>query len=377
MKKLAVVVLMLPALAVLVNIQSCTKEGQNPNDRMSDVPILPDTPYDYGFGNDHMATLGRVLFYDPALSLNNTVSCGSCHKQSLGFADNKQFSVGLEGKLTGRNTSSILNTSNSRFWDGRAANFEEAVLQPVQNHTEMKIYDLSILPGKLSQKTYYPGLFKSAFGDDAITSDRIAKALADFLENFVSADSKYDQFMKMNGKPVVFSGPEKMGFDLFFGKAMCGNCHGSGGLSGWSGDLHNIGLDMNYSDAGKQKVTGDPADEGKFIVPSLKNIALTAPYMHDGRFKTLREVIDHYSDNIKPHKNLSWMFRDISPLIDPLTGELKDPNFDIEKFDFSTLPMVMPELTEGEKKDLEAFLRTLTDPVMITDPKLSNPFVKR
>jgi cytochrome c peroxidase len=291
---------------------------------------------------NEVATLGRVLFYDENLSRNNRISCGSCHVQSKGFADPAQFSTGHEFGMTTRNSMALSNVSllRSYFWDSRARNLEDQVLMPVKNHVEMGIEYLEKLPKKLAGVDYYAPLFEAAFGDPAITENSIRLALAQFLRTMVSGQSKYDEGATINF--VNYTPLEKMGLELFTAKdskAKCGNCH-TGELfntnSSWG--LENIGLDSNPTD-----------HNGRFKVPSLRNIAVTAPYMHDGRLKTLEEVVDHYDHGIQMNSWLSWHLRDYN-------GPIR------------------LNLTDLEKKALVAFLKTLTDEQFLKDPKYSDPF---
>jgi cytochrome c peroxidase len=327
------------------------------------TPNLPATPYNYHvFMGDNLATLGRVLFYDRNLSLNNSISCASCHVQAHAFADNHTFSVGLNNGYTARNASALFgDQSHNHFWDGRAANYDTAVFMPVMNHTEMDVFDVNLLPGKLSSQPYYGPLFTTAYGTPDITAVKIRQALATFTSAIVSVNSPFDN--QWNGSPLTIT--EQQGWTLFTGKAKCYNCHSGNNFNGYFSDYENIGLDVSYADIGRGRITKTPSDNGKFQVPTLRNIALTAPYMHDGRFKTLREVIDHYSEGIQNSPNLSSVFRDIP--IPQTEGVLYDP---------SAYPVLPLRLTEDEKKALEAFLNTLTDVSLVADPKFSSPFFK-
>jgi len=307
------------------------------------------------------ATLGRVLFYDPKLSLNNTVSCGSCHHQDKAFTDGLAFSKGFEGRTTTRSTMAIVNPvlQNNLFWDSRSKTLHELSLQPVQNHIEMGMENLDMLVSKLKEESYYPELFRKAYGDAEITPERISKSISQFVASITSNRSKFDAGLANNF--ANFSELEKMGMHLFNSdKAKCASCHGGNNMSALDGpndpyggggtftgnqDLRgatNIGLDLVYADEG----LGD----GKFKIPTLRNISLTAPYMHDGRYKTLEEVVDFYSEGIKPHKHLDVKFTDGKGNVVPL------------------------KLSSIEKKAIIAFLHTLTDREMTKDPKWSNPF---
>jgi cytochrome c peroxidase len=298
------------------------------------------------------ATLGRVLFYDGALSFNNSVSCATCHKQNLAFADNKAGSIGFEGRETPRNTPPIMNMrfSNSFFWDMRTSNLETQVLQPVENHIEMGMEDPEFLVQKLSTVDYYKPLFKEAFGSEEITKVNISKALAQFIRSMTSFNSKMDKQL-LNGEQV-FNELEMEGMQLFV-NSTCNNCHrvvstgvfeDFGGYNGTGDDLANIGLDLIYEDNG--------ASDGRFKVPSLRNLKYTAPYMHDGRFATLAEVLNHYSSGIQDHEQLDAR----------LKGGDGHP--------------VTLNLTQHEKEAIIAFLLTLEDTDLILDEKYSDPFIR-
>jgi cytochrome c peroxidase len=307
------------------------------------------------------ATLGRVLFYDKKLSLNNTVSCASCHHQEKAFADGLQFSTGFEGRVTTRNSMAIVNPilQNNLFWDSRSKTIHDLSLQPVQNHIEMGMEDLNRLVSKLENTEYYKPLFKKAFGTNEINPTNISKALSQFVASITTSRSRFDAGSINNFNN--FSELEKMGMELFNSdKAKCSSCHGGGNMSALDGpndpyggggsfsavqDLRgatNIGLDIVYKDNG--------LGNGKFKIPSLRNIELTGPFMHDGRFKTLEEVVNHYTNGIKPHQHLDVKFTDGKGNVKPLN------------------------LNSIEKKAIIAFLKTLTDQEMTKDPKWSNPF---
>ena len=365
------------AICVIIAITTaCRKQedtlvvnGPAPTPRL---PIQVYSYYDFSsFGSSNTVTLGRVLFYDKNLSLNNAISCGSCHVQQHAFADNHQFSMGLNNGFTSRNASAIFSSpGHNKFWDGRADDYSTAVFMPVQNHLEMNIFSLNILPTKLAQLSYYPDLFEAAYGTSEINVARIRGALASFLGAMHSSNSKFDNASNSN-QPLTAI--EEKGLEIFNGKGKCYNCHSGDDFNNYTTSYENIGLETNYSDNGRGKITNDPGDNGKFIVPTLRNIALTAPYMHDGRYKTLREVIDHYSEGIQNHPNLSPIFRDISNaeltnVPDTFTTENSVTAF------LSGYPVLNLNLSEDEKKALEAFLNTLTDVSFITDPKFSDPF---
>ena len=344
-------------------------------------PTLPDVAYNYApkWGGLHSnmagqnigitdagATLGRVLFYDKILSINNTVSCGSCHHQSEGFADGSKFSEGIDHQLTSRNAPSISNLydDNLLFWDGRSTSVNDLVLQPIRNHKEMGMEDMKFLVTKIKAAPYYADLFKNAYGDDEITSSRIADAMTQFVKSMIGCNSVMDQCTANNTSlpPIA-----EQGRNIFFGKGLCYNCHSgpdfndrggffvdpffppNGGQFGWSKDIADIGLDKQYADVGMGIF--DPQLAGVFRIPSLRNVALTAPYMHDGRFSTLEEVVDHYNSGIQRSPNLDQVFKS-----------------------WDTGDAIKLGLSDNEKSALVAFLNTLTDQDYMADARFSDPF---
>ena len=300
---------------------------------------------------DHGATLGRVLFYDTRLSANDTISCGSCHVQNHAFVDPNRYSRGYQGKFTDRHAMSLVNLryhpGGRFFWDERGANLEQMVLMPIANPIEMG-REVDTLPAVLARDARYPALFQAAFGDPQITTERIGRALAQFLRSMVSSQSRYDEGRAAAKTAAedfaTFTRQENRGKALF--QRNCSVCH----LPGQ--DAHfvllspvNSGLDddAESADGGVGDITLNPGALGQFKSPSLRNVEFTAPYMHDGRFATLDAVIDHYS-----------------------SGGRKHPNKDARM-----LPM---HFTDSEKDALVAFLETLTDPTFLADPKFSDPF---
>jgi cytochrome c peroxidase len=300
--------------------------------------------------------LGRMLFYEKKLSADNTLSCASCHQQDKAFTDGKALSIGVDHMLASRNSMSLANLLWTRkfFWDGRAASLEEQAIFPLTNPHEMG-QSVSVSAKKLSQTEAYPALFKFVFGDENITPDRIVKAISQFERTLISCNSRYDKYMSSTYKPT----PQELeGMQLFMtapepGKgirgANCAHCHG--GTKNYMELFHNNGLDSIPKDAGIEALTGLASDRGRFKVPTLRNIAITAPYMHDGRFKTLDEVLDHYSDHLKESPSLSTFLR----------GESNDKGG-------KTL-----NLRPEEKRAVIAFLNLLTDSTFITDPRFSDP----
>ncbi|MCB0568446.1 MAG: cytochrome-c peroxidase, partial [Phaeodactylibacter sp.] len=282
------------------------------------LQTLDNTP-DGNPTTDAGATLGRVLFYDSKLSANQTVACASCHKQALAFTDDATLSTGFEGGFTGRNSMSLamarFYANGHFFWDERAATLEEQTLMPIQDPVEMGMA-LDELEARLANTDYYPALFEAAFGTPEITSDRMAMAMAQFVRSIVSYRSKYD-LARQEAPEAAPDAPlpgltpeENLGKAVFFSpsRGNCSACHGTEGFVAFG--AFNNGLDLVYADPGKAGITFSQQDIGLFKVPSLRNVTLTAPYMHDGRFTTLEEVVDHYDTGLAAHPNLSQFLRE-------------------------------------------------------------------
>lgn len=309
---------------------------------------------------DAGATLGRVLFYDQILSANNKISCASCHKQVTGFSDPDRFSTGFEGGLTSRNSMGLSNAryydNGQFFWDQRAATLEEQVLIPIQDEVEMGL-TLNELVSKIQAANYYEPLFSDAFGSTEVSTERISYALSQFIRSMVSYQSRFDAGLAaVNGNEEEdfpnFSELENLGKDLFFsGRTQCSNCHETVVFSG--DEARNNGLNAHSEDLGLGAITGNADDNGKFKVNSLRNIELTAPYMHDGRFATLKEVIDFYNDGIQNIANLDDRLRVQGNMVRRMN------------------------LNGTEINALVAFMNTLTDEAFISDEKFSDPFENR
>jgi cytochrome c peroxidase len=305
------------------------------------------------------ATLGRVLFYDKSLSSNGSISCASCHIQAFGFTDTAQFSKGVNG-LTKRHSMSLINSAyyaNGRFfWDERAARLEHQVLMPIQDKVEMNMTLDSVLT-RLRSTSYYPILFKYAFGSDSVSSYRISLALAQFVRSIVSSQSKYDDGRKLVSGPNVdfpnFTSSENLGKQIFFGNRLinCSGCHLTDMMV--LDNPRNNGLFETELDSGIFVHTGNSQDIGKFKAPSLRNIGLRHRFMHDGHLIGLNAVIEHYDNGIQSSPHLD------THLKDPVTG----------------IPYKMG-LSPAEKQALLDFLNTLTDEHIITDAKFSNPWLK-
>jgi len=302
--------------------------------------------------------LGRMLFYDSTLSLTKRVSCGSCHKQQYSFGDNTKLSTNVLGS-TVRNTSVLVNLGmNSKFfWDGRQSSVEDAVRDAL-NHEMHPDFTADI--GYLSNTPQYVYLFKKAFGRPGdITQDKMIKALAQFIRTINSTNSRMDRYLRQE---ITLNTAELAGFQAFFDQSLgdCFHCHFDpvGGLTFASQDpiamfsnnaLDSVNSVSQFIDKGYGAITGDTNDNGKFKVPTLRNVAVSAPYMHDGRFATLDQVIGHYSDSLKP-----------SPTVNAVN---------LQHYYARGL-----HLDAQGKANLLAFLNALTDTSFLHNPALSNPF---
>ncbi len=295
-----------------------------PNDIFKDNP-----PTKEGF------LLGKKLFYDGRLSRDGKFPCASCHEPRAAFATfDHDFSHGFNGQFTTRNAPSLANLAWQPYynWDGKFKTLEEQAVSPITAPNEMAENIDSVLI-KLRKDKEYPVMFKKAFGKNEITEDKLLKALAQFTGMMVSANSKYDRVMK---RKDAFNSAEQSGYRVF--KQHCETCHKEPLFSDYSFRNNGLGVDPEYMDVGRMDVTGRNSDSLKFKVPSLRNVALTAPYMHDGRFSSVSRVIEFYADGIQQ-----------SPTLDP---SLRKPL----------------NLSAKDKFDLAYFLRTLTDSSFITNP---------
>jgi cytochrome c peroxidase len=318
--------------------------------RESFAPLWDTTERTTNKTTNDGAALGRVLFYDKRLSITNTVACASCHQQQHGFASPERFSRGLEGVPTKRNVLGLTNVrysvENRYFWDLRVESLERLVTVPIESPNELG-NSLTLLEKKLAATEFYPPLFEAAFGTPDIDRDRIARALAQFLRALLSFQSPFDKAfhpMHFGEEPRVgelLSAEELRGLEIFETVGRCTSCHERGAQTL---DIPaNNGLDSIPSDPGVR--------DGRFRAASLRNVAVTAPYMHDGRFATLREVIEHYS-----------------------TGAVDSPLVDIRLRGMDPQGPVTLNLSEADKDALEAFLQLLTDETFLTDLKFSDPF---
>jgi cytochrome c peroxidase len=290
--------------------------------------------------------LGRRLFYDPILSGDSSLACGGCHTQSFAFGDFRPSSEGIHGDKSKRQAPTIVNPAwnvNGTFWDGRAAGLEEQATKPVPEVTEMDLpWPDAVL--RLEQHAEYPDLFCAAFGSSEITRDRIVKAIAQFERTFISYNSKYDRWRRGE---VELSHEEKRGYLFFMSetKGDCFHCHAEPLFS--SADFHNTGLDSIPVDLGRGEISGEPLKMGAFKAPTLRNVMESYPYMHDGRFMSIRQVLDHYNHGFYQVANL-----------DPKIAK--------------RIPV--PPMSSADLDTLEFFLNTLTDWEFLADPDLSNPF---
>jgi cytochrome c peroxidase len=292
--------------------------------------------------------LGRRLFYDKQLSVDDTLACAGCHLQEKGFSDPNRLSKGVREQLGTRQAMPLANATWNflLFWDGRAQGLEDQARGPVENPVEMdQTWEAAV--AKLQADPEYPDLFRAAFGTGVITEDLVVRAIAQFERTMISFRSPWDRYVYA-GEDDAVSEAAKRGFTLFeSGRTLCSRCHGTRLFT--NGEFHNNGLEANPVDPGRGGVTELPGQIGLQKTPTLRNIAVTAPYMHDGRFETLREVVDHYDHGIVANS------RNLTPF---LAG-------------FGSRGM---GLSEQEKTDLIAFMEALTDDWLLTAPALSDPF---
>lgn len=339
----------------------CTSDnGDGTNDGQGDymatplpleVPLLfqqrlpnPTIPADNPQTVEGVA-LGKKLFFDPILSADNTMACADCHRPANAFTDPRQFSIGITGSPGFRNSMPLYNiawNSTQKFnWDGSSPSLEAQAFEPVTNPVEMNNTWPNAV-ASLQSHGQYPELFEAAFGTQIIDSVKVTKALGQFLRTLISGNSRFDRYLLGE---LTLTESELNGFEVFMDESRgdCFHCHGDRNNPLWTDNsFHNNGLDSEFDDPGLGGVTGDPQQIGLFKSPSLRNLAYTAPYMHDGRFQTLDEVIDHYSEGLV-----------YSPTIDPLMKTVAEGGV---------------QLSEQDKADLKAFLLSLSDPDFINNP---------
>lgn len=323
----------------------------------SDYTVIPeDTPYDFeipshfpplqqeithNFPTVNGVALGRKLFYDPRLSRDNTISCAFCHEQSSAFTHHgHDFSHGIDNLIGNRNTPAVQNMAfqSEYFYDGASNSIEMLSIVPIHNPAEMD-ETLAGIAGKLQQDSQYVNLFKGAFDNEQISSANILKALAQFMTVMISADARYDKYVRQQ-PDGNFNNQELQGMALF--ENHCASCHATAIFTDNSFRNNGLPPNPNLNDLGRELVTGFTYDRHKFKVPSLRNVALTAPYMHDGRFGSLESVLNFYANGVQNSPNLDPLLQQHSSLGIPLTTE--------------------------EKQAIIAFLKTLTDEKFIANP---------
>ena len=346
---------------------ACKKDDEVPAEEIIEID---ETPYVLEYGNfpspnlpsDNPLTqqgvlLGKMLFYEKKLSEGESQACADCHQQADGFSDIRQFSIGVDQMVGTRQAMPIFNLAwhtNQFFWDGRANLLREQALIPIQDPLEMD-ETLEDVIAKLSAEKEYLDQFMRTFGSTEITSEKMALAMEQFMLSIISNDSKYDKFL---AGEVQLTESEERGRVLFFAEynpffpddsgADCQHCHGGDNFENDNYINNGLDIDADFSDLGREEVTMNANDRAKFKVPTLRNIAVTPPYMHDGRFQTLEEVIDHYNEGIK-----SYSTADQTVLNTMQTGLL---------------------LTPQDKEDLVNFLHTLTDETFLNNEEYKSPF---
>ena len=375
---------LLSTLGIILMVAVCffSCKDDNDDENSVDTIVYEQTPFIFDLptgvsppnipADNPMTTqgveLGRMLFYDPILSGDNTMACASCHVQEFAFTDPRKVSIGIDNVEGSRNSMPLFNLAfglaDQFTWDGKSTSLEAQSLEPIENPIELH-QSLESAVEKITDHADYPLLFRKAFNEDPST-ELIGKALAQFTRSIVSFDSKWDKWVTPGSG--VFPDDENyedslawVGYSTIYegetgsvGEAECLHCHGGGRLL-TDNQFKNNGLDCasdftDFADLGKGGVSGDITENGFFKTPSLRNIALTAPYMHDGRFQTLEEVIDHYSEG-----------GCMSPTI---SSELGSPHTTGQAINF----------TPDQKAALLAWLHSLTDSTLITNPAYSNPF---
>lgn len=355
--------ILLALILLMSMLVACDPDPAEPPATYDNTPYLldigdfptPDLPADNPLTVAGVQ-LGRMLFYERMLSKDGSQACADCHLQKDGFSDIRQFSLGVEGLPGKRQAMAVMNLAwhqNGLFWDGRAPKIRDQALKPIQDPLEMN-ETLSNVVNKLQAQKRYTDQFIRAFGTDQITPDRMALAMEQFMLTMVSKDSKYDRYLLGE---VSLTASEERGKDLFFSEfnplgapsgAECFHCHGGHNFT--NDEFMNNGLDAeaDIRDEGRKDVTNKASDRAKFKVPSLRNIAFTPPYMHDGRFQTLEEVIDHYNTGAKPSATVDFLMQyNLQP------GGLG--------------------LSTQDKADLVAFLKTLSDPAFLSNPEYAKP----
>ncbi|UXP31507.1 c-type cytochrome [Reichenbachiella agarivorans] len=334
------------SLGLLAVMMSC--DGGEAEDKpfgFEQPPHFPDATYT--FDNNPVTQegfeLGKFIFNDPLLSRDSTVSCASCHDQRVAFADPQhRLSIGIDAQIGTRNAPPIFNLAfvNEFFWDGGVTHVDFVPLNPIANPVEMD-QDIAVVIEKMQASALYQQKFALAFGEGTeINSARMLHALSQFMVMMVSANSPYDQYLLHGG---ALGSTELRGLELF--ENHCATCHEGNLFTDRS--FRNNGLDAEVTDVGRYLITQQDEDLAKFKVPSLRNIALTAPYMHDGRFETLEAILEHYNSGVQP-----------SATLDPL---------------LQSGGVLGIHLTKDEQTDIIAFLQTLTDEEFVSNPLFFAP----
>jgi cytochrome c peroxidase len=313
------------------------------------TPIYLDIPKNwpkpvYDFSKNPLTEegfqLGRNLFYDPILSRDNTISCASCHLQQTGFTHvDHDLSHGIDGRIGTRNSMTLMNLAWSKtfMWDGGVNHLDVQYIHPITSEVEMDETMENVVK-KLQKSDIYPGLYKQSFGTDKITGQLTLKAMSQFVVMLTTSNSKYDKVVRKEEK---FSEMEQKGYNLF--TQYCASCHKEPLFTNDTFENNGLTIDTTLNDIGRMRITQDLKDKQKFKVPTLRNVQFTFPYMHDGRFKTLNEVIKHYNSGIIKSKTLSKEFQK---------------------------PM---NLSDDERTELVAFLKALTDIEFLFNPRFSYP----
>ena len=329
---------------------SCSSESVGPDGN----PYAFENPSNfpkavYTFENNSVTQdgfeLGRALFYDPILSIDSSVSCANCHQQALAFTDPvHRLSKGVNEREGTRNALAIQNMAfqSNFFWDGGVKHLDFVPINAITSDVEMAEKLVHVVE-KLARSKTYPQKFNKAFGSTEVDSQRMLFALSQFMNLMISSNSKYDKYVRSEG--AILSNDEMEGLKLF--QVKCGSCHATDLFT--DGSFRNNGLDSAFEkDAGREIITESSEDRGKFKVPSLRNAELTSPYMHDGRFKNLKQVLDHYSKDVKESETLDPLLRQGSSL--------------------------GISLSEEEKVKIISFIKTLTDKTFTQDKRFSSPF---
>lgn len=323
-------------LLVLGAVSSCKKDKKTdvvtPEEPAYQLELprgfpKPDIPEDNQFTQDRIE-LGRQLFFDPVMSRDSTISCGSCHQTNKHFTDHLALSTGIEGRVGTRNAPSIVNMAYAPylFWDGGNPTLEQQVLAPIDNHNELD-YDVNLIVARLLRHSTYPAQFQKAYSQPPNVYT-LTRAIACYERSLIMGNSRYDDYLQ-NSNQSALTSSEKSGMAIFMGeRGECFHCHG--GFNFTDNSFQNNGIYSTYADSGRMRITGRLQDYGKFKVPSLRNVEKTAPYMHDGSLATLEDVVDHYNSGGHPSITKSIFIQSIG-------------------------------LTQQEKQDLVNFLRSLSE----------------